>query len=607
VFVKQTANALLSRALLLVCLAAALSPAQAPRTKPLAQDEVQQLVQSGVPAQRIVALVEQLGIEFDPISKIQASFQSSGADETVLAALRVAGAKWHIRRGTDFQSKLQYADMEQAAHAAIRLAPDLAEAHHLLGEARVGKEDYDGALTAYREALRRKPDAADSHIGVCAVLFAKEKPDEAIPECREGLRLAPNQVWGNIWLGYALAQKGDYGGSLAALREAGRLQPGLADPHVGSCSTLRSMGDPDGSMLECREALKLSPQHPWAHWQIGHTFMAKSDFAGAEASFREALRLKPDFLHAKIGLCWALGSKNELDAALTVCQEAIKQKPSDPWAQHTLGFVWERKGDFAAALEAYRAAFLALPQNSIIKGNYERMLVESQRTSDLAQRKVRARQFLDAGSFAQAEEEYRAILKDEPGNRSARFALGDALQGQSRYKEATAEYLAASHGPAVFRIKPGTPYRDSRGCTWEKERFFSKGRTGPASGKIEGTSDPALFQTLHFSLGFLNVPQTFAYRIPIADGEYRVNLYFVETWAGAFLVPTALAPGARVFNVSINGAPVFDVDIFSEVGGYHALVRSARVRVTGGALEIVFVPRTPHGAHVGGIEIIAVE
>jgi cytochrome c-type biogenesis protein CcmH/NrfG len=224
--------------LLLLCLAAALSAAQGQRTEPLQQGEVQQLIQSGIPMQRIVALIEELGIEFDPTAEIQAAFESAGADDSVLAALRVAGAKRHIRRGADFQSKLQFADAEQAARAAIRLSPDLPEAHQLLGEALFGKEDYDGALAAYREALRRKPDAADSHVGVCAVFFVKEKPDEAIPECREGLRLAPNHVWGNIWLGNALAQKGDYGGSLAAFREAGRLQPGLADPHIGSCSTL---------------------------------------------------------------------------------------------------------------------------------------------------------------------------------------------------------------------------------------------------------------------------------------------------------------------------------------------------------------------------------
>lgn len=596
--------------LLLLCLLAGVSLAQAPRTKPLAQGEVQQLLQSGVPMQRIVALVEQLGIEFDPTAEIQAAFESAGADDTVLAALRFAGAKWHIRRGRDFHVKGQYAEAEQAARAALRLGPDSPQAHHLLGDALWSKEDHDGALAAYRELIRLQPGNAEGHVAACAQLNAKGDFEAALPVCREALRLAPNHAGAHFWLGVTLANKGDFTAALIEFREGVRLEPQSGPQHDGSCWALRSLGDNDGALIECREALRLDPKNPWIHNNAAATFMAKSDFAGAEVEYREALRLKPDFLAAKSGLCWALASKNDFDAAIAVCQDAVRQKPNDPWVRHAFGFLWERKGNVAAALEEYRAAFLALPQNAIIKGSYDRMLQQSQRASQMVQRMAQAAEFIGRSSFPEAEQAFREVLQHDPKNRHARFGLGDALQGQSRSRDATAEYLAASHGPAVFRINTGGAYRDSQGCVWEKDRYYNKGRslTAPAARKIEGTNDPALFQAVHYHNTLL-APAPFEYRFLLADGEYRVNLYFMEAWPAPFLGPPAMVPGGRVFNVTMNGTTVFDsVDTFSAVGAYRALVLSTRVRVQGGTLGILFAHRTfPHGAFVAAIEVIAVE
>jgi beta-galactosidase len=75
---------------------------------------------------------------------------------------------------------------------------------------------------------------------------------------------------------------------------------------------------------------------------------------------------------------------------------------------------------------------------------------------------------------------------------------------------------------------------------------------------------------------------SFSYRIPVADGTYNVTLGFLE--------PTATAVGARVFNVSANGAgQISNLDVLQAAGGRNtAIARSFPVTVINGELRLDF-------------------
>ena len=92
---------------------------------------------------------------------------------------------------------------------------------------------------------------------------------------------------------------------------------------------------------------------------------------------------------------------------------------------------------------------------------------------------------------------------------------------------------------------------------------------------------------------------TFAYRVPLAQGRYRVRLTFVE--------PSA-APGERVFDVVANGQVLFPaVDIAARAGAAKtALVQSAEVGVVGDGLTLQFRPQRGE-AVVAAVEIESVD
>ena len=78
---------------------------------------------------------------------------------------------------------------------------------------------------------------------------------------------------------------------------------------------------------------------------------------------------------------------------------------------------------------------------------------------------------------------------------------------------------------------------------------------------IRGTRDWTLFQ--HFRFG----RHQLEYRFPVADGTYRIELYFTEPWHGTGGSASTDCEGLRIFDVAVNDSVVLDdLDIWAESG-----------------------------------------
>ncbi|MFT4095082.1 MAG: malectin domain-containing carbohydrate-binding protein [Niabella sp.] len=98
---------------------------------------------------------------------------------------------------------------------------------------------------------------------------------------------------------------------------------------------------------------------------------------------------------------------------------------------------------------------------------------------------------------------------------------------------------------------------------------------------VKGTKDWSLFQTFRYGRDQLK------FEFPLKDGNYIVDLYFMEPWLG--VGGGTDASGMRIFDVAFNGKTVVDdLDIWKEAGNNHALKKSIPCKVTGGILIIDF-------------------
>ena len=154
----------------------------------------------------------------------------------------------------------------------------------------------------------------------------------------------------------------------------------------------------------------------------------------------------------------------------------------------------------------------------------------------------------------------------------------------------------------IYRLNCGGPdYTDNQGFKWladrqlsGKDRFGSTSWTSDFPGvpsffasqrrtfdPIHGTRDWPLFQTFRYGRDQLK------FNFPLPDGEYLVELFFIEPWLGTG--GGMDASGMRLFDVAFNDKVVLDdLDIWKLAGHDSLLKKTIKTTVKGGQLVISF-------------------
>jgi beta-galactosidase len=161
----------------------------------------------------------------------------------------------------------------------------------------------------------------------------------------------------------------------------------------------------------------------------------------------------------------------------------------------------------------------------------------------------------------------------------------------------------------VYRVNCGGPdYKDEEGNDWLDDRAYEPGITGHGStswtgdfpgmpsffasqrrtfAPIKNTKDWKLFQSFRFGKDKLK------FEFDLEDGQYLVELYFIEPWLG--IGGGINAKGMRLFDVAINDKTVLnDLDIWNEAGTNTVLKKIVKANVRGGKMIISF-PETKVG------------
>jgi len=176
--------------------------------------------------------------------------------------------------------------------------------------------------------------------------------------------------------------------------------------------------------------------------------------------------------------------------------------------------------------------------------------------------------------------------------------LEHAPHFEALYRDATSLLQAQKGYDYLYRVNcGGDAYTDQFGQLWSQDNIalsHSWGQDFPGlnpylgsqrstNDPIKGTRDWPLFQ--HFRFG----RHRLYYHFSVPDGEYRVELYFVEPWHGTGGSEKTDCEGLRIFDVAVNDRTVLDdLDIWAEAGHDGALKKVVTAKVTGGILKISF-------------------
>lgn len=171
-------------------------------------------------------------------------------------------------------------------------------------------------------ALRLDPQLAEAHAARAVLLAEQRRPDEAVTALEHAIAINSNYGEAYVRLGAAHEYAGRPVQALAAYDQALALDPLHAILHVRRCLTLQNLGRYAEAERACNRAIELQPEIPNAYWARGLCAWAQGDLPAAIHSYELALLRAPHRLDIRGELALLLldvglpeRARREIDAA----------------------------------------------------------------------------------------------------------------------------------------------------------------------------------------------------------------------------------------------------------------------------------------------------
>lgn len=171
----------------------------------------------------------------------------------------VAGANPLVSRGLDEIGRLL------KVGEAVRSPSSNSLFYYNRGVARLGKKDYDNAISDFEMAISLDPRDADAYWNRGRAWFAKKEYDKAIRDYDEAVRLKPKDMMAYFLRGAAWFSKKDYDRAIKDLDQAIRLDPKDRSAFATRALARRLKKDHDKAAEDYAEAIRLAPTDPNAY------------------------------------------------------------------------------------------------------------------------------------------------------------------------------------------------------------------------------------------------------------------------------------------------------------------------------------------------------
>jgi tetratricopeptide (TPR) repeat protein len=129
--------------------------------------------------------------------------------------------------------------------------------------------NYKAALPKCRDALRLDPDLADAHKNLALIFCDTGQYQDALPEVQQAIKLKPDSPKAHNVLGKILFGLGDYAGSIQEYDRAIHLNPRYTRAYYNLGVALAQTGHPDSALTAYQRAEQLAPDDANTQLNIG--------------------------------------------------------------------------------------------------------------------------------------------------------------------------------------------------------------------------------------------------------------------------------------------------------------------------------------------------
>ncbi len=286
---------------------------------------------------------------------------------------------------------------------------------------------FDSALSAKPsdkpDMLQRIP-IVEATVGSAQALLALERPQEALTRVQPLLATFKDNPEISLWLGHAqqALEKNDL--AEAAFRRAIELSPNTFAGYVALSQLLFKTERPEEAARTLSEATGKVEDSAEVRRMLGYSELNRHHLPEAQHHFEAALRFEPRDSTALFGLATTQRKVGELAKAQASLDRLEKLDPGHPGLPLERGQLCEARGDYAAAVDAYRKALKERPNDTDLKLRLGAALVT-------------------AGNVDEADSILKEVLRDRPTSAEAEhyvgrvlFARNDTAQAVQRFERA---------------------------------------------------------------------------------------------------------------------------------------------------------------------------
>jgi adenylate cyclase len=203
---------------------------------------------------------------------------------------------WEKRTGDNIPKAIAFYEQAIARDPNYALAYAGLSSAYILSPFYAGADRHEAhakAKEAALKALRLDPDLAEAHTALGKVLFMGEvNLAGAMREYQRAIELKPNDATAHHWLGNdTFAALGRFEEAIAQGRRATELDPLSPIINADFGTTFYYAKRYDESVAQLRKTLEIDPTFFYAHYNLGIALQARGDLSGAIAEYEKAKQL----------------------------------------------------------------------------------------------------------------------------------------------------------------------------------------------------------------------------------------------------------------------------------------------------------------------------
>jgi uncharacterized protein YjbI with pentapeptide repeats/tetratricopeptide (TPR) repeat protein len=185
---------------------------------------------------------------------------------------------------------------------AIRINPDDAEAHFLLGVTYTNLKMYKKSIESFKQVIRIDPGCAGAHNNIGLAYCELGKYEESIESYKQAIRIDHDLAVAHSSLGKAYIVLGKYEESIESSKQAIRINPDDASAHSNIGLAYGELGKNEESIELYKQAIRLDPDLAVSHFLLGNAYGRLDKWKEAIESYKQAISIDPDDANAHYSL-----------------------------------------------------------------------------------------------------------------------------------------------------------------------------------------------------------------------------------------------------------------------------------------------------------------